>query len=168
MKRLVAVSVLCVVACGGSDTPTKDTVVMSMPSAQRTEPEDIAITTTDGSMTMAVRGDSLRLRLSDATREKVRAELDTSKVEGNGFGARISKALKSKVSAGIGVEMAIPLSTIKDARLNGSRLVIESTQTGKELFDGTQAGGKPLGDAFSSEDAKRLIDFLQTKIAAKK
>jgi hypothetical protein len=64
--------------------------------------------------------------------------------------------------------MAIPLSTIKDARLNGSRLVIESTQTGKELFDGTQAGGKPLGDAFSSEDAKRLIDFLQTKIAAKK
>ena len=163
MKRLAVVSLLALMACG-SDKKEKEPAVMSMPSAQNAGPEDIAVTTTDGSMTLAVRGDSLRLRLSDATREKVRSELDTSKVEGDGFAARIKKAVKSKVAAGIGMEMAIPLSSIKTARLEGNKLVIESKQTGKALFDGTQANGKALVEAFSPDDAKKLIDYINGKI----
>jgi hypothetical protein len=164
MKRLAVVSMLAVMACGG-DQKENVPAVMSMPSAQSAGPDDIAVTTTDGSTTLAVRGDSLRLRLSDATREKVRAELDTSKDEGDGFAARIKKSVKSKVAAGIGMEMAIPLAAIKAARLEGNKLVIESKDTGKALFDGTQANGKALVDAFSADDAKKLIDYLNRKIA---
>ncbi len=164
MKRLAIVSLVLVAACGGGDKDPKAGISMAVPNEAEKVAEDLAITTTDGSMTLAVRGDSLRLRLSDATREKVRSELDTAKVDGDGFGARIAKAVKSKVAQGIGMEMTIALSSIKAARLEGDRIVLESKETGKELFDGTQSNGKALVESFSNADAKKLVDFVQRRL----
>jgi hypothetical protein len=165
MKRTVFAFSLLVfgAACTGSHD---NTVSFPAGNASATESDDIAITTTDSSMVLAVRHDTLRARLSDKVRAKVGAELDTSKVKGDGFGASIEKFVKKSVNKGLGAEVSEPLSDFSDAKVeNGTLLIIPKDKSKSQAFDRTKANNKPLMQSFSQADAENFAAYIRARLA---
>ncbi len=161
--RLFVASLIVLASCSSRD----DTEGMAMSKREDTKsPDAIAIVTTNGSMTLAVRNDSIRMRLSDSVLAKASKELDTSTAKGNGFGASIEKFVKKQVKSGLGMELSLAISTLKDARVEHGAIVLESKSGDtKTVFDNTDVDKKPLLQSFSAADAERFVTVVKERIA---
>ena len=97
-----AFAILIMLSTVGCFGRSDKTVSYSSNTAAVKMPDAIAITTTDGSMVLAVRHDTLLMRFTDKVRADVSGKLDTSKVKGDGFGASIEQFVKNSVDKEIG------------------------------------------------------------------
>jgi hypothetical protein len=146
-------------ACIGSG---KDKVEFSKVSEAPRGTDDIAIVTTDGGITMAVRGDSIRLRFSDSLMKKINKDLDTSKVEDKGFGGDIARMVKKQVASSLGGEMSTPLGDIEDAKVeNGTIVFVYADKSKKQPFGNTTSNDRPLLSSFSQADAEKFVAYVK-------
>lgn len=153
---------LATVACFGRSDKT---VSYSTTTAAVKMPDDIAITTTDGSMVLAVRHDTLRVRLSDKVRSDASGKFDTSKVTGNGFGASIERFVKNSVDKGLSAEVSEPLSDFSDAKVeNGALIIVPRDKSKSPPFDHTKVNNRPLMQSFSQSDAEGFAAYVRARI----
>ena len=163
-RGILATSLLLLVACrGGAE---KEGVAMSK-SAENRAPDAIAIVTTDGSMMLAVRADSIRMRLSDSVLAEASKGLDSSTAKGDGFSASIEKFVKKTVKSGLGMELTVAISTLKDARVEHGAIVLENKSgSTKSVFSSTKVDKKPLLESFSAADAERFVKAVKERIVS--
>ena len=153
---------LSTVGCSGRDNKTVS--YSSNTDAVKTA-DDIAITTTDGSMVLAVRHDTLLMRFSDKVRADVSGKLDTSKAKGNGFGASIEQFVKNSVDKGLSTEVSEPLSDFNDAKVeNGTLILVPRDKSKSPPFDHTKSNNRPLMQSFSKSDAEGFAAYVRTRI----
>ena len=159
---IFAASLVLLAACRGGNENAG--VSMSKP-AENHEPDAIAIVTTDGAMTLAVRTDSIRMRLSDSVLAEASKGLDSSTSKEDGFGASIEKFVKKQVKSGLGMELTVAISSLKDARVEHGAIVLESKAgSTKTVFDNTKVDKKPLLESFSAADAEHFVKAVRERI----
>ena len=148
-------------ACGRGGDANVD-VNMSGPARG---PDDLAITTTSGGMTLAVRADSMRMRLADSMRNKVTAELRTDNADtGAGFGAWIARKAKSVAADGMNLEMSVPIADVEKATVENGRIVLTFRSGVANPFEGTKVDKTPLLEAFSAADAEKFVAMVRAKL----
>ena len=146
-------------ACGG------DANVDVNMSGRARGPDDLAISTTEGGMTLAIRADSMRMRLADSVRNKVTAELQDGKADtGAGFGAWVARKAKSVAAEGMNIEMSVPLADVEKAELDGHRIVLTFRSGVANPFASTKVNQTPLLEAFSAEDAGKFVAMVQATL----
>jgi hypothetical protein len=166
MKNLMVLPLLAAaVGCFGGESKSAPVAMSKAPADGKRPADDIAIVTTDGAMTMAVRADSIRMRFSDSSRKEINKDLDTSKVQGNGFGASIEKMVKEKVQTGFAMEVTTPVSELEDARYeDGGIVLVYRDKSKKSPFSGTSVNNKPLLKSFSQQDSEKMVAYLKSHL----
>lgn len=163
--KVRALAILLLVSTEACFGRTDKTVSYSSNSDAVKMPDDIAITTTDGSMVLAVRHDTLRVRLSDKVRSDASGKLDTSKVEGDGFGASMERFVKNSVDKGLSTEVSEPLSDFNDAKVeNGTLIIVPRDKSKSPPFDHTKVNNRPLMQSFSPSDAEGFAAYVRARI----
>jgi hypothetical protein len=156
----------------GSDTAARDETPAAGVTLSRTKlrasndslaPGDVRIVTTDGSLDLALVGDSISSGLSPASIEKVRHETDTAAVQGSGFAADMEKMVKGTVQGAIGTRASIPLSAVREVRYDGEKLVFEWNGAPPKLFVDAKVNGKPLLASFAPDEARRFAGAVNAR-----
>ena len=124
-------------------------------------PNDVQITSSDGSIVMAVVGDTVRMQLSDSLRNDVAQQMDTAAKSNGGFGAAIAKSVGEVVSSAMGFVVRIPVEDIQHLRYENGRLRFD-VRGGKIKLNTSDnsSGGNAMFDA---DDAKRFIDAVERR-----
>lgn len=120
-------------------------------TATRLGADDVEVRSTDGTVLMAVVGDSVRVRLSDSLRAAVRQEVrgaipgDTADA---GLGALVGRVVARSVDAAVGTAMGtvvrIPVAEVREARCDDGRLHFR-TRDGKDGRIHVNVGGDRRG-----------------------
>ncbi len=162
LRALAMLILVSTAACFGRNDKT---VSYSSNTAAVKMPDAIAITTTDGSMVLAVRHDTLLMRFSDKVRADVSGKLDTSKVKGDGFGASIDRFVKNSVDKGLSTEVSEPLSDFNDAKVeNGMLIIVPRDKSKSPPFDHAKVNDRPLMQSFSKSDAEGFAAYVRARI----
>jgi TolA-binding protein len=124
---------------------------------------DVQITSTDGSITLAVLHDSVVMQLSDSLRQSVKDQVDSSTSNaGDGMGAAIAKVVGSAVSAAVssamGIAVKAPASQVKELRYENGRLFFKVE--GSNVKFNTKGNNNSDGAPFTEADAKRFIEAV--------
>lgn len=130
-------------------------------------PNDMIITTRDSAMEMGVIGDHIAMRLSGRSLARVRAETDSSTVQGKGFGASIERLVKKGVASALAKQVNVPLSDVRDVRYENGRIVFDWNAKPAISPDNTKSDGKDLLSSFSEEDARRFVAAVKARKAAR-
>jgi hypothetical protein len=174
LPHVALVTIALISACGSdnddrasSDT-TKSVQVAGVSfsardSSRELGPGDMIITDRDSTLDLLLIGDHVATRFSAKTMNKIKQETDTAGEKGSGFGASISKMVKSTVQSQLSKEVRYPVSDIREARYEDDRLVIE-LKNGKRLFQDTKVNNRRFDEAFAPDDAKRFADAVNARI----
>jgi hypothetical protein len=164
---LIIVTLAGLASCRHADDEPKVPVSMSRPSIAAVPTPmgagDIRITSEDGSVDLALIGDSISGGLSAATLAKVRQKTDTSAVTGTGFGASIEKMVKASVQSAIGTRMGVPIRSVKDVRYEGQRIVFDWNGKPPTDFANAKINNKEVMASFSAADAQRFVDAIHAR-----
>jgi hypothetical protein len=166
-KALLLVALVAPASCRHGDEAAKVPVSLSRATdttaAKPLAAGDIRITSTDGGIDLAMIGDSISGGLSLATLAKVRQKTDTGAVTGTGFGASIEKMVKASVQNAIGTRMGVPVSSVKDVRYDGQRLVFDWNGKAPTDFAKARVNNKDVMASFSADDAQRFVDAVHAR-----
>ncbi|HEU4557220.1 MAG TPA: hypothetical protein VFS20_05200 [Longimicrobium sp.] len=125
---------------------------------------DASLRTRDRQVALLLTDTDLVLQLTDRGLSGVRSDIRRGDGEQEGLGSRI---LAHVLSAGVGEFLnhgiAAPLSTLRRARVDGSRLVIEN-RDGEDLFAEVEVNGKQPMEEFSPDEARRFADAVNRAI----
>ena len=169
-QALLLFALVGIASCRHDDEEAKVPVRASRPTeAAAGRPlgaGDIRITSEDGGVDLALIGDSISGGLSAATLAKVRQKTDTSAVSGTGLGASIEKMVKATVQDAIGTRIGVSVSSLKDVRYDGQRLVFEWNGKAPSDFANAKVNNKDVMASFSSSDAQRFVDAVRVRKAA--
>jgi hypothetical protein len=153
-------------ACGRSDEKSDASMIKigaarsdSMPLREG----DVRIVTNDGSVDLALQGDSISSGLSQSALRKAREETDAAKVQGSGLGASIERMVKSSVQDAIGTRIAFSVNDINGARYQNGRIEFDWTGKPRQIFGGTKINGKPLLESFPPADAERFVRAVNAR-----
>lgn len=160
MRLFVSTALLLVAACSGGDSSVK----ISTADGAR-PPDDMAITTTKGEMMLTVRADSMRMRISDATRSSIDSAMAKNDT-GTGFGAWIARKAMGVARKGLSMEVSVPLSGVQDARVANGALVFTYGPGTRDPFKNVKADKRPLLESFKSEDAEQFAAYVRGRIGA--
>lgn len=159
LARLLPLAV-ALAACGPRDTPFK---VNDDPTKRAAD--DMHIVTRTGAMVLGVRGDSVRMRLSDSSRKAAAAEIAKSTADtSGGVAAWISAQVGSVAQKGIGLEVSVAVAGIASVEAKDStvRLLLKG---GKGLAS-FGAGGKADGtiSGFAPGEAAKFVAYLRPRL----
>jgi hypothetical protein len=128
------------------------------------EGAEVRITSTDGSITLAVLRDTVIMQLSDSLRQGVALQVDSAtRAKDDGVGGMIANmvgsAVKAAVSTAMGVALRAPASQVTDLRYENGHLTFK-VDGGSVKFS---AKGKSDGSGapFAPEDAQRFMEAVQ-------
>ncbi len=124
---------------------------------------DVRIVTTSGQLDLTLIGDTISSGLSPKAMREVRAETDTMRVSGTGFGAEIEKMVKGTVKEAVGKRVSFPLSEVREVRYDGEKLVFEWTGEPRKIFDQAKINGKSFLASFAPEDARRFAAAVNAR-----
>ena len=150
-----------------ADRAPEDVRLAGRDSALTLGAGDVAIVNTDSSVEMAVVGQSIVVRLSDKTMNRIRQETDTAAVRDSGIGGSIERLVKSTVRSALNRQVTYPVSQVNDARYeNGEiKLIVDGRQPA--LFTNTKVGGRRLMESFRPEDAERFVTAVNARKQAR-
>ena len=150
----------CLAGCGGDKH-----LDVNMSGADH-GPDDIAITTTSGAMTLAVRSDSIRMRMSYSARNKVTAELKNGPSDtASGMGAWIARKAKGMAAKGLSMEMSMPIANVESAAVDKNGAIVIIYKGGvSDPFANTKVNQTPLMSAFARADAERFAALVSSKV----
>jgi hypothetical protein len=151
-----------------ADPPTERTEVTISRGSSRNGADtlragDVRITTVDGSIDLALLGDSISSGLSQGSLDKVRTETDTAAVDGTGLAANLERMVKGTVQSAVGTRISVPISAIRDVRYENGAIVIDWVGERRTIFDNTKINGKRLLESFRPDDARRFVDAVKAR-----
>lgn len=159
LARILPLAVV-LVACGPRDTSFK---VNDDPAKRAAD--DLRIVTRTGEMVLAVRGDSVRMRLSDSSRKAAAAEIaqSTSDTSG-GVAAWLSAQIGSVAQKGIGLEVSVAVAGIASIEAKDStvRIVLKGGKGITAFGVGGKADGKIGG--FAPSEAEKFVAYLRPRL----
>ena len=166
-KALLLAALVVIASCRHGDEEPKVPVSVSRATdttaARPLAAGDIRIASVDGSIDLAMIGDSISGGLSLATLAKVRQKTDTGAVTGTGFGASIEKMVKASVRSAIGTRMGVPVSSVKDVRYDGKRIVFDWNGKAPTDFANAKVNNKDVMASFGADDAQRFVDAVHAR-----
>ncbi len=172
--RVVVPALMLVVACGrhrDTDADEKDVPVgLSRGAASADGPlgaGDIRIVSADSGVDLAMIGDTISGGLSALTLAKVRHDTDTGAVTGSGFGPSLERMIKGTVQSAISTRVTIPLSSVREVRYEGGKLVFEWNGKPRKVFGTVREGNKDFLEAFRPEDAQRFVAAVRARKQAR-
>ena len=117
-------------------------------------------------MTLALRSDSIRMRMSDSARNKITTELKGGPADtASGFGAWIARKAKGLAAKGIGMEMSIPVSSVQSASVDKRGAIVLVYKGGvSDPFANTKVNERPLMSAFARADGERFATMVSARI----
>jgi len=125
---------------------------------------DASLRTHDRQVALLLTGTDVVLQLTDRGLSQVRADVRHGDGDQAGLGSRI---VAEVLSAGVGElldhAIAAPLSTLRRARVEGSRLVLENRE-GADLFADMEVNGRHPMEEFSPAEARRFADAVNRAI----
>ncbi len=125
---------------------------------------DASLRTRDRQVALLLTNTDVVLQLTDRGLSGVSADIRRGDGDREGLGSRI---LAHVLSAGVGELLnhgiAAPLSTLRRARVEGSRLVLENRE-GADLFADVEVNGKQPMEEFSPDEARRFADAVNRAI----
>ncbi|MBI3790525.1 MAG: hypothetical protein HY275_06575 [Gemmatimonadetes bacterium] len=158
-------SAVALAACGDDTVPAK-TGMLNLKAPASTS-DDFAIKTHDGGMILAVRSDTVRMRLSDSALAAVKQEVarETNDSGASGIGAYIKRKVGAAVAKTMELEMSVPVSSIKGvAREDSSvRLTMRDDSDGL-MFSSGKSKKKGSVGAFAPADADRFVAYLAPRL----
>ena len=175
---VVLSSALVAVACSGADyDPSKGATntggsgisvssrADSLPASPATVGGDsVAITTTDGSVVLALARDTVAMGLSPAALAKVRRETDTTG-GGNGIGALIERTVKSGVASMLRRRIAVPVTDIEDVRYEAGAIRFSFRRDPGALnFEEVKVNDRPSLESFREADARLFVDSVRARL----
>lgn len=168
--RRLPLALLLAVACRGERGREADTAgtlrvtVDTIPVAQVAIPgETVGIVTEDGAVRMALAGDRVVVRLSDAVLAEVRREMaaDSARSGRDGLGGMIGGVVRSAVEGALSHAFEYPLADIEDVRYDGTRIDFDFRTRGPHLVEQTKVKDRPLLESFAPDDARRFVDAVR-------
>ncbi len=159
LLRLLPIA-FALTACGRGDTAFK---VNDDPSKRAAD--DMHIVTRTGEMVLGVRGDSVRMRLSDSGRKAASAEIRKSTADSSGgMVAWISEQVGTVVQKGIGLEVSAAITGIESVSAKDSAVTIVMKGGAGIRFFGV--GGKSDGriGGFTPADAEKFVAYLSPRL----
>jgi hypothetical protein len=167
---LVALPALTAACSRHDDSDVK--VAFSQASAdaaavQPLGPGDVRVTSTDGSIVLAVVGDSVLFQLSDSLRNSVKKEISAAADSAGGLGGMITRSVSGVVGSAMGFVIRVPVQDIEDIRYEDGR--IEFRTRGKNSKFSMNGSGKGGDDhaKFSPADGKRFVDAVKARQQAR-
>ncbi len=161
----VLTSTFALSGCGGRDKDNeKGNLKVAFGKDEASEPalgpDDVRITSTDGSFVMAVIGDTVRMQLSDSLRNKVKTDIDTSAGKKGGFGAAIAQSVGKVVNGAMGFVVRVPVNDVQNLRYENGKLRFDVRGGGGIKVNNSDNGGNAQ---FSEADAKRFIEAVERR-----
>lgn len=141
-------------------------------------PEDVAVTSTDGALTLALVGDTVRMQLADSLRQRVQAEVAQSVgKDSGGLGGMIARSVGTVVGGAMGAVVRLPVQDVENLRYADGRIQFRSrgnlriAMSGRDGADPGQEGeGRNAGDdagrdgaRFSEADGRRFVEAVQRR-----
>ena len=161
MTRVFAASLGLALAACGADTRLR----LNEDPAKRGK-DEMAITSHDGKMVLAVRLDSIRMRLSDSARKAATADIATNTTDtSGGVGAWIASKAGEFATKGVGLEASVAISSVASVEVKDSsvKLVMKG---GRSVAFGGGDKGRAKGEfgAFAPADAERFAAYLRPRL----
>lgn len=150
---------------GGTDTGAGLSVSTGTNDSTELAGAAVKITSTDGTITLAVLRDSVVMQLSDSVRQSVSAKVDSSTTvdAGEGMGGALASmvggAVRAAVTSAMGVALRAPASEVSDLRYENGRLFFKVKGGNVKFIGGGSASGD--GAAFAEADARRFIEAVE-------
>ena len=159
--RLAFAIFICCSACGFVDSKEGARVGFSGDSASAIVlgSGDVMITSTEGTLVLAVVGDSVRMQLSDSLRQSVRSELDTAGSE-NELAATIMKGVSSVVNNALGFTVRVHVNDVENLRYENGKIRFDVKGSAVNMTTGRGESGAAQ---FSEADARRFIDAVEAR-----
>jgi hypothetical protein len=136
--------------------------------------DDVAVTSTDNTVVLALIGDTVRMQLSDSLRRSVAAGVDSSITNETGaLGGMIARTVGKTVAGAMGFVVRVPVQEVENVRYEDGRIRFESHGNVKFSMDGRPGranGGddhdeKGSGARFSEEDGRRFVEAVKERQA---
>lgn len=128
---------------------------------------DVQITSTDGAVIMAVVGDTVRIQLSDSLRQQTAREIEAGSAKDGGLGAAITRGVSGVVSSAMGFVVRVPVENVTNLRYENGHLRFD-TRGGNVKVNTTSSGNSSDKAEFSEDDARRFIEAVEARQAAKR
>ena len=179
MRRLLLAPLLALVACGPPDPDevapdTRDEIAAEAVRSARAAISDGAddldlttdlpgepvqtVTTQGGGLDFGLTDEVLWARLSEATRAEAAASMEDETKGQEGLGGAIARAVTGAVAEGLATAVTVPLSEVRDVRVEDGRLVVEMADGDPSPFDGMKTDDEPMLARIAPADARRLAD----------
>ena len=136
---------------------------------------DVAVTSTDNTVVLALIGDTVRMQLSDSLRRSVAADVDSSITNETGaLGGMIARTVGKTVAGAMGFVVRIPVQEVENVRYEDGRIRFDShgdvkfsMGDGNERPRGDVGGGSEKGNGarFSEEDGRRFVEAVKQRQA---
>ncbi len=133
---------------------------------------DVAVTSTDNTVVLALVGDTVRMQLSDSLRQSVAAEVDSSiTTETGALGGMIARTVGKTVAGAMGFVVRIPVQEVENVRYEDGRIRFESQgnvkfsmgdRPNRTSGDGDEKGS---GARFSEQDGRRFVEAVKRRQA---
>jgi hypothetical protein len=134
---------------------------------------DVAVTSTDGAVVLALVGDTVRMQLSDSLRQHVRATVDSEVgQEAGAIGGAIAKAVGKTVAGAMGFVVRVPVDEVENVRYEDNRIRFETRHNTKFSMGGPRHGddgdGRENGAQFSEADGRRFVEAVKARQGARR
>jgi hypothetical protein len=158
---------LATAACGGG-SDSSDGAVGTPADTMPLElgPNDMLITNTDSAVDLALIGDHVIMKFSPRVAAKVRAGLDTAKVDtSSAFGSMIARTVKKSVGALLDKRIDYPLSDIESVKYQDGRIEFAYRKKHSLSFESVKVDrDRPVLASFPDSDARRFVATLEKRL----
>jgi hypothetical protein len=150
-------------ACGSRDSRARSRSADSSATAEaplvRERPGETTITSTDGNIELALRADTVAMRLSKRVLDEADAKLDNKRSDSK-LGAMIENVVKSAVKSGLSTEVSYRLDEIKDARYEDGAIRFDYVKRHDLSFENVKQDKRPVLEMFRPDDAERFVGLV--------
>ena len=162
--RSLAVPALALALAGCVDTtPAEDRPgFAARDSVLQLREGDVRIVSTDGQLELAVLGDRVLMRMSDAAVAKLRRDLDTTAVaSAEGVGSWVEKKVKGTVASVLDKQMVMPAALISEASYVDGEIRIRMRGSEEPMLFPGSGGQASTTARFAPGEAERFVAAVQ-------
>lgn len=165
---VVAIAAAIVVsACERGNRDRSDATFSPRDASRALGPGDVRILNSDGSIEVALIGDSIVTGLGPRVMAEIQRSTDTAAVSGSGLGAGIEKFVKSTVASALNHQIKYAVADVQDMRYEDGKLQLFWKDGSRmKLFESAKTNNRPISESFDEREAQKLIAAFRTRKAA--
>ena len=137
----------------GSNRDRSDATFSPRDTSRALGPGDVRILNSDGSIEVAVIGDSIVTGFGPRVLAEIQRSTDTAAVGGSGIGAGIEKFVKSTVASALNHQIKYAVVDVQDVRYEDGKLQLFWKDGSRmKLFESTKTNNRPISESFDGRE----------------